>query len=91
MAELALATKQQGYRLEQVQDFTPTPMTLATVMYYSGYDPYSLKKVVTAKTLEEKSRQVMFFFWYKKEYRNEIRRELTRMGRQDLIRKLING
>ncbi len=91
MAELALATKQQGYRLEQVQDFTPTPMTLATVMYYSGYDPYTLKKVVTAKTTTEKSKQLMFFFWYKKEYRNEIKRELTRIGRQDLISKLIHA
>ena len=91
MAELALATKQQGYRLEQVQDFTPTPMTLATVMYYSGYDPYTLKKVVTAKTTTEKSKQLMFFFWYKKEYRNEIKRELTRIGRQDLLSKLIHA
>ena len=91
MAELALATKQQGYRLEQVQDFTPTPMTLATVMYYSGYDPYTLEKVVTAKTSDEKSKQLMFFFWYKKEYRNEIKRELTRIGRQDLLRKLIHA
>ncbi len=91
MAELALATKEQGYRLEQVQDFTPTPMTLATVMYYSGYDPYTLKKVVTAKTTTEKSKQLMFFFWYKKEYRNEIKRELTRIGRQDLLSKLIHA
>jgi len=66
-------------------------MTLATVMYYSGYDPYTLKKVLTAKTTDEKSRQVMFFFWYKKEYRNAIKRELTRMGRQDLLKKLINA
>ncbi|MCP4312527.1 MAG: YgiQ family radical SAM protein [Bacteroidetes bacterium] len=91
MAELALTTKQQGYRLEQVQDFTPTPMTLATVMYYSGYNPYTLKKVVTAKTTDEKSRQLMFFFWYKKEYRQVIKRELIRMGRQDLLSKLINA
>lgn len=91
MAELALATKRQGYRLEQVQNFTPTPMTLATVMYFSGYDPYTLKKVVTAKSTDERSKQLMFFFWYKKEYRNEIKRELTRMGRQDLLRQLINA
>lgn len=91
MAELALATKQQGFRLEQVQDFTPTPMTLATVMYYSGYNPYSLEKVITAKSTEEKSRQVMFFFWYKKEYKSQIKRELSQMGRQDLLRKLIQA
>jgi hypothetical protein len=64
-------------------------MTLATVMYYSGYDPYTLEKVVTAKTEKEKSAQVMFFFWYKKEYRQQIRQELTRIGREDLIKPLL--
>lgn len=89
MAELAVMTKDQGFRLEQVQDFTPTPMTLATVMYHSGYDPYTLDKVVTAKSAREKARQVIFFFWYKKEYRKQIRDELVQMGREDLIPKLL--
>ncbi|MDF1570047.1 MAG: YgiQ family radical SAM protein [Bacteroidales bacterium] len=89
MAELAVMTKDQGFRLEQVQDFTPTPMTLATVMYHSGYDPYTLEKVVTAKSVREKARQVIFFFWYKKEYRKQIRDELVQMGREDLIPKLL--
>ncbi len=91
MAELALITKEKGYKLEQVQDFTPTPMTLATVMYYSGYDPYSLEEVVTAKTEKEKSGQTIFFFWYKKEYRRELQRVLTEMGRGDLIPKLLGS
>jgi uncharacterized radical SAM protein YgiQ len=89
MAELAVITRDQGFRLEQVQDFTPTPMTLATVMYYSGYDPYSLEKIVTAKSPDEKTRQVIFFFWYKKEYRKQIREELMRIGREDLVTKLL--
>jgi len=89
MAELAVMTRDQGFRLEQVQDFTPTPMTLATVMYHSGYDPYTLEKVVTAKSVREKARQVIFFFWYKKEYRKQIRDELVQMGREDLIPKLL--
>jgi uncharacterized radical SAM protein YgiQ len=89
MAELAVVTKKQGFKLEQVQDFTPTPMTLATVMFYSGYDPYTLEKVITAKTEKEKSAQVMFFFWYKKEYRQQIRQELLKIGREDLIKPLL--
>jgi len=87
MAELALATKNQGFNLEQVQDFTPTPMTLATVMYYSGYDPYTMRRVITAKSVAEKSKQVMFFFWWKKEYRGQIKAELIRMKRNDLLKK----
>lgn len=67
MEDLATKTRELGFKLEQVQDFTPTPMTLATVIYYSGYHPYSLKKIYTAKTKEQKLEQQKFFFWYKKE------------------------
>ena len=63
MADLAVRTKELGYHLEQVQDFTPTPMTLATEIYYSGYDPYTLEPVFCAKTKEEKLAQQRFFFW----------------------------
>lgn len=90
MAELAAKTKKMNFKLEQVQDFTPTPMTLATVIYYSGYHPYTLEKVYTARNKDEKSRQQMFFFWYKQEYRNAIIRELTARGRKDLIRQLFS-
>jgi len=89
MAELAVLTKDQGFRLEQVQDFTPTPMTLATVMYYTGLDPYTLEPVITAKTDKEKSKQVMFFFWYKKEFKQQIKSELQKIGREDLMHKLL--
>ncbi|MDD4227543.1 MAG: DUF3362 domain-containing protein, partial [Mariniphaga sp.] len=90
MAELAAKTKKMNFKLEQVQDFTPTPMTLATVIYYSGYHPYTLEKVYTARNKDEKSRQQMFFFWYKQEYRNAIIRELTARGRKDLILQLFS-
>ncbi|MCL2040602.1 MAG: YgiQ family radical SAM protein [Bacteroidales bacterium] len=60
-------TKKLGYRLEQVQGFTPTPMTLASTIYYSGYDPYSEKPVYCAKTKEERAEQQRRFFWYKRE------------------------
>lgn len=88
MAELAIATKQLDFRLEQVQDFTPTPMTLATTMYYTGYHPYSLQKIASPKSEKEKKQQNMFFFWYKKELRELIISSLRKMKRPDLISKL---
>lgn len=90
MAELAVITKQMNIRPEQVQDFTPTPMTLATVIYFTGINPYTMEKVDVAKTRLEKMSQQQFFFWYKKEYRNQIRKELLKMGRKDLADKLLN-
>ena len=88
MAELAVITKRQDFHLEQVQDFTPTPMTISTEMWYTGYDPYTMEKVYSARTPEEKLRQRQFFFWYKPEERAGIERELRRIGRSDLIGKL---
>lgn len=89
MANLATETKDLGFRLEQVQDFTPTPMTVATIIYYTGLHPYTLKPVYTAKTTKEKRAQHMFFFWHKRENHQQIRDKLTSMGREDLIDKLI--
>lgn len=88
MAELAVETKLMNFKLEQIQDFTPTPMTLATVMYYSGINPYTMKKVPVARSKNEKLGQRKFFFWYKNEYRNEIMSELRKSNRDDLIQKL---
>ena len=88
MAELAVITKNLNFHLEQVQDFTPTPMTVSTETWYTGYDPYTMEKVFSAKTQKEKLAQRMFFFWYKPEERRNIERELCKIGRQDLIRKL---
>lgn len=88
MAELAAITRDLNFKLEQVQDFTPTPMTLATEIYYSGYNPYTLEPVFTAKTKEEKLAQRKFFFWYKNEYYREILSDLKKMNRPDLINKL---
>ncbi len=88
MANLAVQTKNLDFRLEQVQDFTPTPMTLATVIYYSGYHPYTLEKVYTAHGQKAKQEQRKFFFWYKREYRRSIIEELKAKKRQDLIDQL---
>ena len=88
MAELAVLTKRMDFHLEQVQDFTPTPMTIATETWYTGYDPYTLEPVFSAKTPREKLAQRQFFFWYKPEERRNIEQELRRIGRPDLIREL---
>ncbi len=88
MAELAVATKEMNFQLEQVQDFTPTPMTLATEMYHSGIDPYTMKEVFVARSQKDKLAQRQFFFWYKPEARAEIKRTLQQIKRTDLIDKL---
>ena len=89
MANLAAETKDMGFKLEQVQGFTPTPMTVATVIYYSGYHPYTLEKMKTPKTKKEKDEQHRFFFWYKKENQDWIRKTLSKAGRNDLIERLL--
>lgn len=91
MAELAVITKRLDFHLEQVQDFTPTPMTVSTETWYTGYDPYTLELVFSAKTPREKQAQRQFFFWYKPEERRAIEQELKRIGRPDLIQKLYAG
>lgn len=88
MAELAVITKRLDFHLEQVQDFTPTPMTVATEAWYTGYHPYTLEPVFSAKTPREKLAQRQFFFWYKPEERKNIISELRRIGRQELIERL---
>lgn len=88
MAELAVITKRLDFHLEQVQDFTPTPMTVSTETWYTGYDPYTLQPVFSAKTQKEKLAQRQYFFWYKPEERRNIEASLRRIGRPDLIREL---
>ena len=91
MAELAVITKGLDFHLEQVQDFTPTPMTNATETWYTGYDPYTLEPVFCAKSPNEKLAQRQYFFWYKPEERRSIEQSLRRIGRADLIPKLYSG
>ena len=89
MANLAAETKDMGFQLEQVQGFTPTPMTVATIIYYSGYHPYTLKKVNTPITQKEKEEQHRFFFWYKDENKAWIKKTLNKLGREDLLKVLL--
>ena len=88
MAELAVKTKNLDMHLEQVQDFTPTPMTLATEIYYSGIHPYTGERVFCATKPEEKLAQRQYFFWYDKTYRPRIIKSLQRLKRNDLISQL---
>lgn len=91
MASLAVETKHLNLHLEQVQDFTPTPMTISTETFYTGVDPYTLKPVFSAKTKDEKLAQRKYFFWYDPSYRREITASLSRMGRKDLLAQLFPG
>lgn len=88
MAALAAKTKKLGYKLEQIQDFTPTPMTLATVIYYSGYHPYYNKKVKTAISYDQKKKQRQFFFWYKPENKSFIKNYLSKIKKLDMAKDL---
>lgn len=88
MAELAVLTKDLNFQLEQVQDFTPTPMTVSTEAWYTGLHPYTLQPVWSAKTQKEKLAQRQFFFWYKPSEKQNILRLLRQMGRSDLIQRL---
>lgn len=90
MAELAVKTRRLDFYLEQVQDFTPTPMTVATEIYYTGYHPYTLEKVYTPVTPEEKLAQRQYFFWYDATYRRSITAALNRLHRPDLLRELFS-
>ncbi len=88
MAQLAVETKQLDFKLEQVQDFTPTPMTVATVAFYSGYHPYTLEKTYTAKSKEDKQNQRIFLFWYKPEFKRRIQSLLNQLNQQELVNQL---
>ena len=90
MAELALKTKDLGFRLEQVQDFTPTPMTVATEIYATGVHPYDGANVCVARSPEEKQEQRSFFFWYKPEMKKALRASMTRLGLSGIAKRLLD-
>mgnify|MGYP005631043467 FL=1 len=91
MAELAVKTKEMNYRLQQVQELTPTPMTLSAVMYYTGIDPYTVTKLHTTQNSDDKKDQNRFFFWHKREEQAQIRRLLHKLNRKDLLNLLLPG
>lgn len=89
MADCAYDIKKADIRPEQVQDFTPTPMTLSSVMYYTGIDPYTGKKLYVARSTNEKKQQKLMYFWHVKQYQNEIVKMLQKLNKKELIKKLI--
>lgn len=91
MAELAVITKRLDFHLEQIQDFTPTPMTVSTETWYTGFDPYTLEPIFSAKSQKDKLAQRQFFFWYKPEERRNIEKTLRQINREDLIPKLYSN
>ena len=64
-------------------------MTVATIIYYTGVHPYTLRPVYTAKSAKQKKNQHLYSFWYKRENHKLIREKLTNMGREDMIDKLV--
>ena len=90
LARLAIKTKKFGYRLEPVQDFTPTPMTVAAEIYFSGYHPYTLKEVKTAISLDDKTKQKTFFFWYEPDNKTFVKNYLTKQKLFDLTKELFD-
>ena len=91
MANLAAKTSNLNYRLEQVQEFTPTPMTLSSVIYHTGIDPYTLEQVFVPFTKEDRQLQRKFFFWYKPENRNELQSFLYKKGMNQLVTALFKN
>lgn len=91
MANLAAETKDLGFKLEQVQDFTPTPMTVAEVIYYTGVHPYTLQPIHTVKTKEEKLAQNNYFFWWKNEMKSWIRNRLKKLDQPELAERLVGS
>ena len=83
--ELSLFLKKEGLRPEQVQDFYPTPGTVSTCMYYTGYDPYTMKEIYTAKTMEEKAQQRALLQYFLPQNKEIVLRTLKKYGRTDLI------
>lgn len=87
--ELALYMKKTGFVPDQVQDFYPTPGTLATCMYYTERDPFTMEKVYVAKDVEEKRMQRALMHFNKKENRETVKKALKKAGRQDLMGVLL--
>ena len=86
MVELSQSLKKMNIKPEQVQDFTPTPMTLASVMYYSGINPYTLKPVYVAKKMYERQLQKELFFWYLPDNKKQIEQKLLSLQKKHLIK-----
>ena len=85
MVELAVWLKKTGRRPRQVQDFIPTPMSVAAAMYFTGIDPLKMEPVYTARGLKEKRLQKALLLYWNPEQWPLVREALTQAKRTDLI------
>lgn len=85
MIELALFLKRNGYAPDQVQDFIPAPMDVATAMYYTGVDPLTGKPVHVARGLRDRRLQRSLMQFFKPENWFLVREALQKAGRLDLV------
>jgi len=88
MLELHQKTSKENTLTEQIQDFTPTPMTLSTAMFYTGINPYTGKKVYVARDMDEKRIQKSFFFIKERTKRIEIENFLSKNNRSDILKQI---
>lgn len=91
MLELALVLRKLGLKVEQVQDFTPTPGTLSTCMFYTGMDPINKKTVYVAKNDREKGLQKALLLWHIPDERRKVLEALKELGREDLLETLLSN
>lgn len=91
MAHLADETNSEGLKLTQIQDFTPTPLTLATEIYYTGVNPYGMQPIYTPKSKEEREKQHRFIFWHKEDNKNFVRNTLTYLKLPEIAKRLFGG
>ncbi len=85
MVDLAVYLKKNDMRPRQVQDFIPTPMSMAACMYYTGLDPFTKKPVYTARDMREKKLQKALLLYWDPAHHDEVREALKEAGRADLI------
>ena len=83
--ELSLFLKKNHMHPEQVQDFYPTPGTVATCMFYTGLDPYTMEEVYVPRTPEDKAEQRALLQYFRPENADIVRQALIKAGRRDLI------
>jgi len=91
MLDLALALRTLGFKVEQVQDFTPTPGSLSTCMFHTGIDPDSGKDVYVPRSDREKGLQKALLLWHQPAERNKVLEALRELGREDLAAVLLGG
>jgi len=90
MVEVALFLKRHNLRVEQVQEFTPTPGSLATCIWHTGCDPFTGETIYVAKSPQERRLQKALLLWHLPEQRQAVEEALRRAGRREAARELFD-